>query len=299
MPDADLRDLAAFTAVARLRSFRRAAIEQGMSVSSVSQRLRTLEERLGVRLLNRTTRSVAATEAGERLLERLVPALQGVGEALAEIRNAAETPKGRLRINAPAPAARLVLAPMIAAFLTRYPAITLELIVETSLVDIVAAGFDAGVRFEEHLAQDMIAVPLGPPQRDVVTAAPALVAKHGLPREPADLAGMPCLAVMFPSGKCPAWEFEKAGRVINLSPAAAFRSSDMEVLLRAAIDGAGFLATFEGYARPALDKGQLIAVLDDWCPSFPGPFLYYPSRRQVPAPLAAFVAFVSAWRRGD
>jgi DNA-binding transcriptional LysR family regulator len=299
MPDADLRDLAAFAAVARLRSFRRAAIEQGMSVSSVSQRLRTLEERLGVRLLNRTTRSVAATEAGERLLERLVPALQGIGEALAEIRNAAETPKGRLRINAPAPAARLVLAPMIAAFLARYPAITLELIVETSLVDIVAAGFDAGVRFEEHLAQDMIAVPLGPPQRYVVVAAPALVARHGLPREPADLASLPCLAVMFPSGKCPAWEFEKAGRVISLSPAAAFWSSDMEVLLRAAIDGAGFLATFEGYVRPALDKGQLIAVLDDWCPSFPGPFLYYPSRRQVPAPLAAFVAFVSAWRRGD
>ncbi len=296
MAGPDLRDLAAFAAVARHRSFRRAAIEQRVSVSGLSQRLRELEERLGVRLLNRTTRSVAVTQAGERLLERLAPALHEIDTALGELRDTAGTPSGRLRINAPAPAARLVMAPMIAAFLARYPAITLELIVETSFVDIVAAGFDAGVRFEEHLAQDMIAVPLGPPQRYVIVASPDVIARHGVPRDPADFAGLPCITVIFPSGLCPPWEFEKDGRIVRLTPSLRLLSSDMDVLLHAALDGAGFLPTFEGFARPYVEAGRLIGVLDDWCPSFPGPFLYYPSRRQLPAPLAAFVAFVREWR---
>ena len=292
MADPDLRDLAAFAAVARHRSFRRAAIEQRVSVSGLSQRLRELEERLGVRLLNRTTRSVAPTRAGMQLLERLEPALREIGAAIGEIRSVAPMPSGRLRINAPAPAARLALAPMIAAFLARYPAVTLELVVETGFVDIVAAGFDAGVRFEEHLARDMIAVPLGPPQRYAVVAAPELVARHGRPRQPADLAGLPCIGVVFPSGVCPPWEFEREGRVVRLSPDARLLSSDIDVMLQAAIDGAGFLSTFEGLAAPAVEAGRLVSVLEDWCPAFPGPFLYYPSRRQVPAPLAAFVAFV-------
>ena len=181
MKDFDLRDLDAFVAVARTRNFRRAAVEQGVSVSSLSQRLRDMEERLGVRLMNRTTRSVALTEAGELLLARVGPAMSDVGEALDQVRGLRGVPSGRLRINAPPPAIDLVLAPMVAPFLRAHPKIDLEIVGESSFVDIVATGFDAGVRYGEHLAQDMIAVPLGAPQRYAVVASREYVAQHGRP----------------------------------------------------------------------------------------------------------------------
>jgi DNA-binding transcriptional LysR family regulator len=297
MNDLDLRDLNAFVAVARHRNFRRAAREQRVSVSSLSQRLRDLEERLGVRLLNRTTRSVAPTQAGERLLQRIAPALREVVDALDEVRGTEGEPTGRLRINAPAPAAQLVLAPMIAPFLKRYPGIDLEIAVDPSLIDIVAAGFDAGIRFEEHLAQDMIALSLGPPQRYIVVAAPAFLAERGVPAEPKDLLEHPCISTLFPSGALLPWEFEQAGRTVKIVPTGRFTSTHVSLQVRAAIDGLGFLMTFEGYVRAEIDAGRLVSILDDWCPNFPGPFLYYPSRRQPPPALGAFIAFVGEWRK--
>jgi len=299
MTDFDLRDLEVFAAVARTRNFRRAALESRVSVSSLSQRLRSLEERLGIRLMNRTTRSVALTEAGELLLGRVGPAMRDVADALDQVRGLRALPSGRLRINAPAPAVDLVMAPMLTAFLKRYPQIELEVVVEASLIDIVARGFDAGVRYGEHLAQDMIAVSLGAPQRYAVAASPDFIAAHGRPRHPKDLLDHPCMRTRFESGARLDWEFEKAGRVVKVSPGGPLLSTNSLLQMKAAIDGLGFIMTFEGYVREAVRSGALVSVLDDWCANFPGPFLYYPSRRQPPPALAALVAFVVEWRKRE
>jgi DNA-binding transcriptional LysR family regulator len=293
----DLRDLEAFLAVARTRNFRRAAREHRVSVSSLSQRLRDMEERLGVRLVNRTTRSVALTEAGELLLSRAGPAMGDIDAALDQVRGLREVPSGRLRINAPPPAVDLVLAPMIGPFLHAHPKIDLELVADSSFVDIVGAGFDAGVRYGEHLAQDMIAVPLGSPQRYAVVASPHYVARHGRPGQPKDLLDHDCIRARFGSGVMLDWEFEKAGRVVKVAPRAKLIATHLGSAMQAAVDGVGFWLTFKGYVRDAVKAGTLISVLDDWCPPFPGPFLYYPSRRQPPPALGAFVAFVNEWRK--
>ncbi|MHC2434388.1 LysR family transcriptional regulator [Bradyrhizobium sp. USDA 4451] len=297
MQDFDLRDLDAFVAVARTRNFRRAALESRVSVSSLSQRLRDMEERLGVRLMNRTTRSVALTEAGELLLARVAPAMVNVADAIAEVRGLRAEPSGRLRINAPPPAVDLVLAPMIAPFLARYPQVDLDLVAESAFVDIVAQGFDAGVRYGEHLAQDMVAVPLGAPQRYAVVASRDYVAKHGRPMQPKDLLAHACIRSRFSNGLMFDWEFEKNGRVVKISPPAKLTATHLGLALRAVHDGVGYWATFEGYVRYGVKSGALISVLDDWCPPFDGPFLYYPSRRQPPPALAAFVSFVADWRK--
>jgi DNA-binding transcriptional LysR family regulator len=299
MSDLDLRDLDAFVAVARTRNFRRAAIEQRVSVSSLSQRLRDLEERLGVRLMNRTTRSVALTEAGELLLARVGPAMSDVSAALDQVRGLRGLPSGRLRINAPPPAIDLVLAPMAAPFLQAYPQVDLEIVGESAFVDIVDAGYDAGVRYGEHLAQDMIAVSLGPPQRYAVVASASYVAQHGRPKHPKDLLGHGCIRTRFGSGAMLDWEFEKAGRVVKVSPPAKLVATYLGLAMRAVHDGLGFWLTFEGYIGEAVTSGALVSVLDDWCAPFPGPFLYYPSRRQPPPALAAFVAFVADRRKRE
>jgi len=293
----DLRDLSAFVAVARHRNFRRAAIEQRMSASGLSQHMRDLEERLGVRLLNRTTRSVAPTEAGERLLRRLAPALKDVMDATLDVRSMRDVPSGRLRINGPEPALRLVLAPMVAPFLKRYPEISLEIVAESSLIDIVSEGFDAGIRYEETLAQDMIAVSLGPPERSVLVAAPSFLAGRTRLNDPKELLGQPCIVMRFRSGVQLPWEFRKGKRALKIMPTGPLTSSHPELQLKAAIDGLGFLMTLEGYAEAAIASGDLVTVLDDWCPAFAGPFLYYPGRRQRPPSLTAFVAFVKEWRK--
>jgi DNA-binding transcriptional LysR family regulator len=297
MSDLDLRDLEAFVAVASARNFRRAAAQSHVSVSSLSQRLRDLEERLGGRLLNRTTRSVALTEAGELLLARVAPAMSDVAQALETVRGLRGVPSGRLRINAPPPAIDLVLAPMIGPFLRAYPQVDLEIVAESSFVDIVDAGYDAGVRYGEHLAQDMIAVSLGPPQRYALVASPDYIARRGRPKHPKDFLGHDCIRTRFGSGVIFDWEFEKAGRVVKVSPPAKLIATYLGLAMRAALDGVGFWATFEGNVREAIKSGELVSVLDDWCPPFPGPFLYYPSRRQPPPALAAFVAFVAEWRK--
>jgi len=299
MKDLDLRDLDAFVAVARTRNFRRAAAEQNVSVSSLSQRLRDMEERLGVRLLNRTTRSVGLTEAGELLLAAVGPALRDVGAALDQVRGLRGVPSGRLRINAPPPAIDLVLAPMVGPFLKEYSQIDLEIVGDSSFVDIVATGFDAGVRYGEHLAQDMIAVSLGPPQRYAVVASPQYIAQHGRPKHPKDLLGHTAIRTRFGSGGMPDWEFEKGGRIVKVAPPGKLIASYPGLARQAAIDGVGFWPTFEGYVHEAVKSGELISVLDDWCAPFPGPFLYYPSRRQPPPALAAFVAFVAEWRKRE
>jgi DNA-binding transcriptional LysR family regulator len=297
MSDLDLRDLDAFVAVARTQNFRRAARGQRVSVSSLSQRLRGMEERLGVRLLNRTTRSVALTEAGELLLSRVAPALVDVQDALARVRGLSDVPSGRLRINAPPPAVDLVLAPMVAPFIAACPQVDLEIIGDSSFVDIVGQGFDAGVRYGEHLAQDMIAVSLGGPQRYAVVASPDYVARHGKPKHPKDLLDHKCVRIRFGRGALLDWEFEKAGREVKVSPPPSLIANYPGLARSAAYEGLGFWQTFDGYVREDIKAGSLVSVLEDWCAPFPGPFLYYPSRRQPPPALTAFVAFVAEWRK--
>jgi DNA-binding transcriptional LysR family regulator len=297
MRDINLRDLTAFATVARHRNFRRAAAELRVSPSALSENLRDLEERLGVRLLNRTTRSVAPTAAGDRLLTRLSPALRDVRDAIAELQSQRDIPAGRLRITAPTPAVNLVLAPIIAPFLQRYPEIQLEISDDSALIDIVAAGFDAGVRFEENLARDMIAVSLGPRQRYRLVASAAFLDANGRPQKPEDVLDRPCIVTRFPNGTILPWEFEKGTRKVKFVPSGRLLCMNTGLQLRAATDGLGFMLTFEETTLPAVKAGLLESVLDDWLPSFPGPFLYYPSRRQPPPALAAFIGFVTEWRK--
>jgi len=292
MRDVDLADLYAFVAVARHRNFRRAAAERGVSASTLSQSLRGLEERLGVRLLNRTTRSVAPTEAGEELLSRVVPALSEVAEAVDGVNRFRDSPSGTLRLNAPTVVVELIIAPLIATFLARHPHMKVEIAAEDVFVDVVERGFDAGVRFGESLARDMIAVPLGPPRRFVVVAAPGYVAAHGRPALPNELLNHACIRYRFLNGTTMPWEFEKDGETLRIMPDGPLTTSNTRLAVSAAEGGVGFAHTFEDYVRPAIESGRLVSVLDDWCASFPGPFLYYPSRRHMPSGLRAFIDFV-------
>jgi DNA-binding transcriptional LysR family regulator len=296
---AELGDLEAFAAVARAGGFRDAARRGGASASALSEAVRRLEAQVGVRLLNRTTRSVAPTAAGAALLARLGPALSEITEALVEARSAQSEPSGPLRINAPEPAIEWVLAPLVPDFIAAFPRVRLEIIAETALVDIVARGFDAGVRWDESLAQDMVAVPLGPPQRYVVVGSPELVARVGAPAHPRDLVDRPCLHIRFPSGAQPPWEFERGGDVLKVAPAGPLMTNNQALLMGAALAGAGFLQTFDAAAAPHLASGRLVSVLGDWSEPFPGPRLYYPSRRRPPSALAAFVGFIQAKRRRE
>ena len=295
---ADLGDLAAFVAVARSGGFREAARASNASASSLSEAVSRLEARLGLRLLNRTTRSVAMTEAGARLLDRLGPALSEVDAALDVINHFRDRPAGTLRLNVPASAARLVLPRIVPPFLAAYPDIRLEVIAEESFVDLLSAGCDAGIRYDERLEQDMIAVPIGPRmQRFATAASPAYLKRHLRPEHPRDLLAHPCLRMRFPSGAMPAWEFERDGEGVKIDPTgplvvSAGGASDLAV--DAAIAGSGIVCLFEDWLRPHLDRGALEPVLEPWWPRFPGPFLYYPGRRYLPAPLRAFVDFIGS-----
>lgn len=294
----DLSDLNAFVAVARAGGFREAARQSGLSASGLSEAVRRLEGRLGVRLLNRTTRSVAPTEAGARLLERLGPALREVEAALDVMNGFRETPAGTLRLNVPVSAARLVLPRIVPPFLAAYPDIRLEVITEESFVDVLATGCDAGIRYEERLEQDMIAVPIGPRiQRFAVAASPAYLDLYGRPEHPRDLLGHACLRQRFPSGAMPPWEFERDGEKVRIDPTGplvvtAGGASDFAV--DAAVAGLGIVGLFEEWLRPHFESGALEPVLEPWWERFSGPFLYYPGRRLVPTPLRAFIDFVKA-----
>jgi DNA-binding transcriptional LysR family regulator len=293
----ELDDLAAFVAVVRAAGFREAARLSRSSASSLSEAIRRLEGRLGVRLLNRTTRTVAATEAGQRLYERLVPALEDVAAATDALDAFRDRPAGLLRLNAPASAARLVLAPIIPAFLRLYPDIRMEVVVEDAFVDVVAAGCDAGVRYGERLEQDMIAVPIGPRvQRFATAAAPAYLARRGEPKHPRDLLEHACLRGRFASGVLPDWEFERDGEVVIVSPSGPLMvrlGAAVDLAVDAACQGLGVIHLFEGWLQPHLRSGRLRPVLEPWWQSFPGPYLYYPGRRRLPTPLRAFVDFIA------
>jgi len=295
---ADLGDLNAFLAVARAGGYRDGARASGVSASGLSEAVRRLETQLGVRLFNRTTRSVVPTEAGARLLERLGPALTEVDAALDVVNVFRDRPAGTLRLNVPVSAVRLVLPAIVPPFLAAYPDIRLEVIAEDSFVDVLAAGCDAGIRFDERLEQDMIAVPIGPRmQRFATAAAPAYLNRRGRPAHPRDLLGHACLRGRFASGTMPPWEFERDGKVVRVDPTGPLLvgiggASDLAV--EAAVAGTGIIYIFEDWLRPYFKGGALEAVLEPWWLRFSGMFLYYPGRRLVPAPLRAFIDFVKA-----
>lgn len=294
----DLGDLNAFVAVARAGGFRDAARAGNVSASGLSEAVRRLEAQLGVRLLHRTTRSVKPTAAGQRLLERLTPALNDVEVALDVVNGFRDRPAGTLRLNVAVVAARLVLPGIVPAFLAAYPDIKLEVIAEDSFVDVVSTGCDAGIRYGEHLERDMIALPIGPRvQRFATAAAPAYLDAHGRPAHPRDLLGHACLRGRFSSGAIAPWEFERAGEVVRIEPAGPLlvrAGTATDLAVAAALAGVGIIYLFEDWLRPHLDSGALEPVLEPWWQPFSGPFLYYSGRRFVPAPLRAFVDFVKA-----
>ncbi|MDY7559821.1 LysR family transcriptional regulator [Pseudomonas sp. CCC3.2] len=294
----DIQDLLAFVAVVNAGGFREGARASGKSASSLSDGVRRMEARLGVRLLNRTTRSVAPTEAGARLMERIVPALGEVESALDVVNEFRERPSGTLKLNVPVSAARLVLPGIITPFLHAYPDIRLEVIVEESFVDMLAAGCDAGIRYDERLEQDMIAVPIGPRfQRFATAASPAYLNARGRPQHPRDLLDHACLRGKFPSGSMPPWEYERDGETLRVDPTGPLIvrvGGAVDLAVQAAIDGLGIVYLFEDWLRPYLDVGVLEPVLEPWWQNFTGPFLYYPGRRYVPSPLRAFVDFIKA-----
>jgi len=294
---ADLNDLSAFVAVAQSGGFRSAAQRKGTSASSLSEAVRRLEEVLGIRLLNRTTRSVAPTEAGARLLERLAPAL-GEVEASISVVNAFRGPAGTLKLNVPVAAARLILPTIIPPFMTAYPEIKLEVVVEDNLVDVLAAGCDAGIRYDQRLEKDMVAVPIGPRVQRFATAASAGYLKaRGRPKHPRDLLKHACLCGPFPSGALPVWEFERDGEVIQIDPSGPLLlrlGAAVDLAIAAAVQGLGIVCLFEETLRPEFKAGSLVPILEPWWRKFSGPFLYYPSRRLMPAPLRAFVNFTKA-----
>ncbi|RUM08779.1 LysR family transcriptional regulator [Rhizobium chutanense] len=294
---ADLGDLNAFVAVARAGGFREGARVSGSSASFLSEAVRRLEAELGVRLLNRTTRSVVPTEAGKGLLERLGPALNEVEAALDVVNGFRDRPAGALRLNVPVSAARLVLPAIIPRFLAAYPDIRLEVIAEESFVDVLAAGCDAGIRYDERLEQDMIAVPIGPRvQRFATAASPDYLSRHGRPQHPSELLGHACLLGRFASGALTTpWEYERDGEVVRVEtsgPLIVRVGGATDLTVDAAIAGIGIVCVFEDWLRPHLDSGVLEPILEPWWQRFSGPFLYYPGRRLVPAPLRAFIDFI-------
>lgn len=289
MADPTLSDLKAFAAVARHRSFQRAADSLGVSRSSLSHALRGLEQRLGVRLLHRTTRSVATTESGEQLLQRLGPLLHELGSVLDTIRHGPDEIAGTLRINASTGAARWLLQHVVPPFLQRHPRVSLDLVCEGRLVDIVAEGFDAGVRLADAVPRDMVAVPFGGALRFVAVASPAYVAAHGRPATPEALHAHHCIQQRLPSGKRYRWEFAKGRREIAVDVPGVLRLDDSALMVDAAVQGLGIAFVPESFAQAALDAGRLVLLLDDWSPSDAGLCLYYASWRHVPAPLRAFV----------
>ncbi len=282
----------AFVAVAERRSFAKAAVQLGISRSRLSETISGLEARLGVRLLNRTTRSVAPTTAGERLLARLRPLLDDFAGALDSINAFRDKPAGLLRLTVPPPVASFMLAPLVSRFLAQYPAIDLEISVDAALTDIVAGRFDAGMRAGERVERDMIAVRIGDVIGGVVVAAPDYLARHKRPTTPRDLEAHNCIRIRFPSGVILPWQFEKKGKQVEVAVEGRLTLNDPELAIRAAVDGVGVLYTGLGYAASEIKAGRLVPVLEDWRTPAAAIFLYYPSRRQVPAPLQALIEFL-------
>ena len=289
MDNDDLNVLAAFLAVAEERSFTRAARRLGVSPSALSHAIRGLEERIGVRLLARTTRSVAPTDAGETLMARLRPALGDIREALDQLVGLRDRPAGRIRLLVSPLASTLVLAPRIGPFVEAYPDVVLEITTQAEPVDLVAAGFDAGIQLGEYVARDMIAVRVSPDQRAAIVGSPRYFETHTRPVSPRDLPNHRCINFRRGSSGLYRWEFEKDGQSLSVAVSGSVVVDSADLLIRSAVDGAGLAFGFEAHVAPHLENGVLVRVLEDWCPPFPGYFLYYPSRRQQPAALSALI----------
>jgi len=296
MKKPDISELQAFAQVATLRSFRRAADVLELSPSTVSHLMSRLEERVGVRLLNRTTRSVAPTEAGERLLARVRPMLDELRDALEEVDDFRSRPAGRVRINAPEQGARILLQEIRRSFHKNFPDIELDIVVEGRFVDIIKEGFDAGVRLGGAIPRDMIAIQLGDSARCIAVASPEYLKEHGTPQAPDDLRAHECIRVRLPNGKLLSWEFEKRGQSVEIEVPGSLTLNQESLMIDAATDGMGIAYVFESSVRSQLDDGRLLSVLDDWCPTIPGAFVYYPSSRNISSALRAFIDSVKASR---
>lgn len=292
----DMGLLHAVVEVAKAGGFREAARITGSSASRLSDAVRRAEEQLGIRLFHRTTRTVVLTEAGRALIERLLPAMNEVNAALDSLNRYRNTPGGTLRLNVPVSAARLVLPALVPEFIRRYPNIQLEIVAESNVQDVLRDGCDAGIRYDERLEQDVIALPIGPRrQRFAVAAAPAYLSQHGRPTHPRDLMYHQCIRGRYATGVMPAWEFEREGESYSIQvngPLVVSVGSAVDLAVDSAIAGTGVINLFEEWLQPAFASGQLEPILQPWWLSFSGPYLYYHDRRLIPVPLQAFIDFV-------
>lgn len=294
MRGAQFAELAAFAAIAEHRSFAKAAMHIGVSRSMLSQTLRTLEERLSVRLLNRTTRSVSVTDAGARLLARIRPSLFELNAAVSEIANHRQDPTGLLRIAVQPPVATLLMEPILARFLREYPSIHLDVAVVKMPADIVAEGFDAAIRIGEQIERDMIAMRVIGEVRFLVVASPDYLARHPRPKTPGDLRHHDCIRNRLPNGAIFGWDFERNGRAQHVAVEGRLIVNDIELSIRAVRDGLGLAYLLYDYVAADLKAGKLVPVLEDWSPRLSGFFLYYSSHRQMSGPLQAFIALLKA-----
>ena len=285
----DLAELSAFATVAHERSFTRAAAQLGVSQSALSHSMRSLEKRLGVQLLARTTRSVSATAAGAALLQELAPALERIGTAVAETVKQRERPAGRIRLIVPRTATEMVILPKLAHFARRYPEIVLDVTSSNDPVDLIAGEYDAGIQLGEFIQRDMIAIPVTREMRLAVVGSAGYFESNPIPRHPQDLKDHSCIGFKF-SNSMYRWEFEKGRRKLTVSPQGPASFDDPDLVIQAVLDGVGIGTAMEASIAEMIANGRLVQVLRDWCPSFPGYFLYYPSRRNQPAALAALIA---------
>lgn len=289
----NLVEFSAVLAIARIGSFRGAALDLGMSTTALSNHVGKLERQLGVRLFNRTTRSVSLTDAGIKFVEQIGPALDDIRDAINSAQAQQDTPSGTLRINAFATAAREILAPLILNYLRRYPGVHIDLVTEGRLVDVVADGFDLGVRSADLVPTDMIAIPLGLPRQNIVVASPAYLESAGRPQNPADLLQHPCIRVRLPNGAPYRWHFEKAGQPVDIDVEGPITLDEASLTRIAVLDNIGIGYVMEPDVREDLATGRLVQVLEDWTPQMASLCLYYPSRRN---PSAAFTAFIGMAR---
>jgi DNA-binding transcriptional LysR family regulator len=290
----DLSELAAFDAVARHKSFRRAGEERGVTASAISHAVTNLEARVGIRLLNRTTRSVSLTDAGAMLLSRLSPAFGDIGSAMDGLNQFRDTPFGKVRINAPSSIASFVLGPVVGQLAEANPNLAIEIVTTDRLVDIVEEGFDAGIRLGESLRDGMTAVRIKPRLRFAVVGSPAYFAQRPMPKTPADLAAHVCLQNLYPTGVRYAWEFIKDGRTIDFQPTGPLASDDHELLVEAALSGAGLAYVWENRAQAPIDDGRLVRCLELWCQPEDWLYLYYPTRKYISAGLRAVIELLRA-----
>ncbi|MET3395816.1 DNA-binding transcriptional LysR family regulator [Variovorax sp. 1140] len=285
-----LPDLDVFASVAKHRSFRAAATQRDVSVSLISQTIRRLEEQMGVTLLTRTTRSVTPTAAGLELLRELEPSLASIHRAVERLNQHRDSPFGTLRINAPAPVAQFLLAGLAARFVAMHPGVSMEITADAAMTDIVRDGFDAGVRIDKDLQQDMVAVRIGAPQRYAVVGSPSYFARHPAPKSPRDLAGHHCIQRRFPGGGLQTWDFQRRHAAANTGPSRLV-VNDAQVAVNAAVAGGGLAYVHQKYVERELAAGELVRVLENWSPGIGPPYLYYPRQRHISAAMKAFVEF--------